>query len=146
MPTPFRSVTSDCKDTYHFYLSQIRINHQYIFGILVNKWAILHTPISLHISQNTTSMVRDLYYLRNELIDERDVKISNLTTKYSHYIYGKEDCCLLQQTVRDQIRFLKEVTITNAWLTKITGSIRDYYIVSHCKIVENIYFQRITYL
>ena len=72
MVTPFKAVGSGVKDAFNFYQSQLRINIECAFGMLVNRWAILRTPIPLHISiQKTTSMVRSLCCLHNWLIDEK---------------------------------------------------------------------------
>ena len=50
MATPFKSVSQGGYDAYNFYHSQIRINVECSFGILVNRWAILRSPIPLNVS------------------------------------------------------------------------------------------------
>ena len=73
MTTPFKAVSSGPKDAFNFYHSQIRINMECAFGMLVNRWGVLHTPIAINISiKKTTSMVRCLCCLHNFLIDQKD--------------------------------------------------------------------------
>ena len=72
MATPFKAVSSGVRDGYNFYHSQIRINIECAFGMLVNRWAVLRSPIPLNISIcKTTSLVRALCCLHNYLIDEK---------------------------------------------------------------------------
>ena len=62
--------------------SQIRINVECSFGMLVNRWAVLRSPIPLNISiQKTTSLVRVLCCLHNFLINEKDDKPPITSTK-----------------------------------------------------------------
>ena len=44
MATPFKSVPSGVRDGYNFFNSQLRINIECTFGILVNRWAALRSP------------------------------------------------------------------------------------------------------
>ena len=75
MTTPFKSVSGGYKDAFNFYHSQIRINIECAFGMLVNRWAVLRTPIPINISiKKTTSMVRCLCCLHNFLINEKEEK------------------------------------------------------------------------
>ena len=72
MATSFESVLSGIRDGYNFYHSQIRINIECAFGMLVNRWAVLRSLIPLNISIcKTTSLVRALCCLHNYLIDEK---------------------------------------------------------------------------
>ena len=50
MTTPFKSVSAGYKDAFDFYHSQIRINIECAFGMLVNRWAVLRTPIPINVS------------------------------------------------------------------------------------------------
>ena len=71
MATPFKVVSSGVRDAYNFYHSQLNINIECAFGMLVNRWAILRTPIPLNISlYKTAAFVRALCCLRNYLIDK----------------------------------------------------------------------------
>ena len=75
MVTPFKAVSSGVKDAYNFFQSQLRINIECAFGVLVNRWGILRSPIPLNISlEKTTSLVRSLCLLHNWLIDEKDIE------------------------------------------------------------------------
>ena len=47
---PFEALLSRTKDAYNFYHSQIIINIECAFGILINRWAVLRTPIPINIS------------------------------------------------------------------------------------------------
>ena len=46
MVTPFRNVRKGPKDDFNFYQSQLRINIECAFGMLVHRWAILRRPLS----------------------------------------------------------------------------------------------------
>ena len=48
--SPFKAISSGPRDAYNFYHSQIRINIEYAFGMLINRWALLRTPIPINIS------------------------------------------------------------------------------------------------
>ena len=50
------------------------MNIECVFGLLINRWAVLGTPIPINISiKKTTSLLRCLYCLHNWLIDEKGV-------------------------------------------------------------------------
>ena len=58
MTTLFKAVCGGTHDAYNFYHSQLRINIECAFGMLVNRWAILRTPIPMNVSiVKTTSLV-----------------------------------------------------------------------------------------
>lgn len=46
MVTPYKNVRAGTKDDYNFFHSQLRINIERAFGMLVKKWAILQKPLS----------------------------------------------------------------------------------------------------
>ena len=50
MTPPFKSISSGVKDAYNFYHSQVQINIECTFGILVNRWAVLRAPIPINVS------------------------------------------------------------------------------------------------
>ena len=50
MTTPFKSFSAGYKDAFNFYHSQIQINVECAFGILVNRWAVLRTLIPINVS------------------------------------------------------------------------------------------------
>ena len=47
--SPFKVVSSGPKDAYNHYHYQMRIKIECAFGMLVNRWAVLQTPIPIHI-------------------------------------------------------------------------------------------------
>ena len=49
MTMPYPMISSGPKDAYNFYHSQVRINIECAFRILVNQWRILKTPLSAKI-------------------------------------------------------------------------------------------------
>ena len=67
--TPFVSATG-AKDDYNFYHSQLRINIECAFGMLVHRWAILRSALSNNYSLiKVKELVRCLCSLHNFLID-----------------------------------------------------------------------------
>ena len=69
LATPFVSAT-DVKDDYNFYHSQLRINIECAFGMLVHRWAILRSALSSKYSmKKIKELVRCLRSLHNFLID-----------------------------------------------------------------------------
>ena len=50
MIVPFKNVKRGPKDAFNFYQSQVRINIECSFGMLVNKFPILHKPFSSNIT------------------------------------------------------------------------------------------------
>ena len=74
MTTPFKAVSSGVKDAYNFYQSQLRINIECAFGVLVHRWGVLRSPLPMNISlKKTTSLVRALCCVHNWLIDQNEV-------------------------------------------------------------------------
>ena len=70
MTSPWKAVSRRKKDTFNFYHSQIRINIECAFGMLVNRWGVLRAPIPMHVNLAwTTSMVLSLCCLHNYLIN-----------------------------------------------------------------------------
>ena len=72
--SPLKAASKGPKDVFNLYHSQIRINIECAFEMLVNRWAMLKTPISTNVSLKK-SMVRCLYCLHNWLIDKKDTDI-----------------------------------------------------------------------
>lgn len=74
MAVPYRNVslqTDKYKDAYNFYQSQVRINIECAFGILVHRWGILRKAIPCNIPVNKTmSLVMALCKLHNFCIGE----------------------------------------------------------------------------
>ena len=70
MAVPYPMISSGPKDAYNFYHSQVRINIECTFGILVNRWRILKTPLSAKIPiVRINAMVCCLCKLHNFCID-----------------------------------------------------------------------------
>ena len=51
---PFKAVSSGIKDAYNVYHSQLRINIECAFDMLVNRWGILRSPLPVNISLKKT--------------------------------------------------------------------------------------------
>lgn len=79
MATPFPNVSgTDDRDNYNFFHSQLRINIECSFGMLVNRWGMLRQPMPQRYSvKKVTSLVHCLCRLHNFLVDvnveERDM-------------------------------------------------------------------------
>ena len=86
----FKAVSSEYKDAYNLYQLQLRINIEYAFGILVNRWAVLRSPIPLNISlTKKTSLVRNFYCLHNWLIYEKQEENQN-TDRVDAWLDGED--------------------------------------------------------
>ena len=71
MATPFKSVRSGTKDAYNFYHSQVRINIECAFGMLVNRWAILRRALPAAMTmKKQTALVVTLCRLHNFCINQ----------------------------------------------------------------------------
>lgn len=80
MVTPFKASPSGPKDAFNFYHSQVRINIECAFGMLVHRWGILRKAIPMGISlAKTNALVMALCKLHNFCVDENDLKISRPT-------------------------------------------------------------------
>ena len=70
MAVPYPMISSGPKDVYNVFHSQVRINIECAFGILVNQWHILKMPLSAKISiVRINAMVCCLCKLHNFCID-----------------------------------------------------------------------------
>ena len=70
---PFKAVSGGSKDAYNFYHSQLRINIECAFGMLVHRWGVLRKPIPMRVSlSRTNAMVMALCQLHNFCIDEKE--------------------------------------------------------------------------
>ena len=80
MAVPYKGAQVGPKDAYNFFHSQLRINIECAFGMLVHRWGVLRKPIPVNISiDKTTHLVLALCELHNFCIDERDSSISSPT-------------------------------------------------------------------
>jgi hypothetical protein len=76
--TPFKNVTKGPKDSYNYYQSQLRINIECAFGMLVHRFSILRKPISRNISlKKTTALVMACCKLHNYCINEMETTVPN---------------------------------------------------------------------
>ena len=74
MITPYKNVSSGPKDAFNFFQSQLRINIECAFGILVHRWGILRKPMPINLTVGKiTSIVLCLCKLHNFCIGEKDV-------------------------------------------------------------------------
>jgi hypothetical protein len=77
MCTPFKSILQGPKDAYNFYQSQLRINVECSFGMLVHCWGILCKAIPCGISIfRTTALSMCLCRLHNYCIDQTDLDMA----------------------------------------------------------------------
>ncbi|EJK74099.1 hypothetical protein THAOC_04245 [Thalassiosira oceanica] len=72
MVVPWRKVGAGAKDAYNFYQSQLRINIECAFGMLVHRWGMLRKPVPNNITVlRTTRLVLALCKLHNYCITRR---------------------------------------------------------------------------
>ena len=72
MATPYRNVASGSKDNYNHYHSQLHIQIECAFSMLVNRWGILQQALSTKLGlKKTTSLAMCLCQLHNYCIDSR---------------------------------------------------------------------------
>ena len=82
MCTPWRNVSQGPKDGFNFFHSQLRINIECAFGMLVHRWGMLRKPIAVNISvKRATSLVYALCKLHNFCISQHDDRIEQPTDK-----------------------------------------------------------------
>jgi DDE superfamily endonuclease len=82
MATPYTRVKDGPKDDYNYFHSNVRINIECAFGMLVHRWAFLRKAAPMNISVGKlTSLVMCLGKLHNFLIDERESKALALTAQ-----------------------------------------------------------------
>jgi hypothetical protein len=86
--SPFKGATSGPKDAFNYFHSQVRINIECAFGILVHRWGILRKPIPMNISiKKTVSLVFALCKLHNFCI-ARKIAMSQPTAEDKMNIVG----------------------------------------------------------
>ena len=69
--TAVRADVGGSKDDYNFYLSQLRINIECCFGMLINKFSILQSALKTPLLRNAVDTFVVCYILHNLCIDER---------------------------------------------------------------------------
>ena len=102
MCTPFRNVSSGPKDAFNFFQSQVRINIECAFGMLVHRWGILRKPIPMNITvQKTTHLVLALCKLHNYCLSGNDIcieqpctsDVSNIVSEGGLYLPRMDSKC-----------------------------------------------------
>lgn len=84
MATPYKGAQSGVKDGYNFYHSQLRINIECAFGILVHRWGVLRKAIPVNISiHKTAQLTRALCMLHNFCADGNELVASSSTASDS---------------------------------------------------------------
>ena len=68
------------KDSYNFFLSQLRIRIEQSFGMLVNKWHIFKKPLEMSL-HNNTRIIEAAFRLHNFCIDEGDIKVDAVSNR-----------------------------------------------------------------
>lgn len=87
MVTPFKNVNDGPKDDFNFYHSQLRINVECAFGILVHRWGILRKPMPCNFKiAKISSLVLALCKLHNFCIDHQDGNIPATSFSDSFHI------------------------------------------------------------
>ena len=72
MTTPYKGVSGGIKDAFNFYHSQLQINIECAFGILVHKWGCLQKPLPCNLLlPKICALLKCLCILHNFCIDER---------------------------------------------------------------------------
>jgi len=73
MVTPYKNVAIGTdEDNYNFYVSQLRINIECAFGMLVHRWRILRRPLDANMGiKKITALTHCLCKLHNYCIDRR---------------------------------------------------------------------------
>ena len=70
MVTPYKGASGGVLDDFNFFHSQLRINIECAFGLLVQRWGILRTPLSATMSVKCwTALIIALCKLHNLFID-----------------------------------------------------------------------------
>ncbi|KAG7353530.1 DDE superfamily endonuclease [Nitzschia inconspicua] len=86
MATPFKGKQSGVKDAYNFYHSQLRINIECDFGMLVHRWGCLRKPLPVNITvRKITQLVRALCMLHNFCVDENESVACPVTSDDVYY-------------------------------------------------------------
>jgi DDE superfamily endonuclease len=84
--TPFsgESRKNPTKDTYNYYISQLRTRIEMAFGLLTTKWRILRSPLQLKLD-NVGELFLSITRLHNFCINERLDNNVNINTNNNYY-------------------------------------------------------------
>jgi DDE superfamily endonuclease len=82
--TPFSGENRNdrTRDTYNFYVSQLRIRIEMAFGLLTTKWRILRSPLQIRV-KNIGIVIMAITRLHNYCINER-LDEENYITQYNN--------------------------------------------------------------
>ena len=87
MVTPFKAVRAGPKDDYNFYHSNLRINIECAFGMLVHRWSCLQKAMPTNFAiRKVTSLTLALCKLHNFCINSNDTKATPSTVQDSSSI------------------------------------------------------------
>lgn len=101
MVTPYPNATGN-RDDYNFYHSQLRITVECAFGMLVQRWSILRSPLSLTMGiSKVTALVMCLCRLHNFLINDR-LEESLVSNRVNGVINGGYVAMQPHPTFRDE--------------------------------------------
>jgi hypothetical protein len=79
MVTPYKNVRAGPRDDYNFFHSQLRINIERAFGMLVHRWALLRRPMSSRMGPlKQISLTMALCSLHNFCLDDAGDSPSNV--------------------------------------------------------------------
>ena len=75
MPVPFPKTSSDPRDAYNYFQSQVQINIECAFGVLTTWWCLLKSPLSAKILINRiNALISCLCKIHNFCIDNGNAK------------------------------------------------------------------------
>ncbi len=78
MAPPFKGTQRDVRDAYNFFHSQLRINIECAFGMLVHRWGVLRKPFPVNITVAKIShSVRALSILHNFCVDGNEAEATD---------------------------------------------------------------------
>ena len=102
MVTPFKNTGGDDElDAFNYYHSQLRINVECAFGMLVNRWSILRRPLpSSMCIHKQTALTVCLCKLHNFLIEER---LEEALSDDVLECYKRGGCVELRQNENDDV-------------------------------------------
>ena len=82
MVTPYLNVSKGVRDDFNYFHSQLRINIENAFGMLVNRWRILKTPMTNISLPKVVSLTLALCRLHNFIIDHGTTNCYDVPKKY----------------------------------------------------------------
>ena len=89
MAIPFKGVSDGPRDAYNFFQSQVRINIECTFGILVQRFGLLRRAIQSRVTiSKVRSLVQSMCKIHNLCIDRDGVKVPSATGLDEAHIVG----------------------------------------------------------